>query len=162
MILFNPGNVGVAVLYLHQGFMLSGNGPHNDIQIAHIPDQFYLTDLFRHQLLGFFDILRGNTRKNLQLLFTVSGKGAQNGAGVDSFHIAGGRHNDAFDVFDDVTAALNNQPLRHTAQHLSGLRRGKGDGNGLGTAQSRDQFFLKKRGITFAGIFVQHIFSLSP
>ena len=61
--------------------------------------------------------------------------------GPQTLASAGVGHHDALYIFDDIAAYDQVRPVRHAAERVPRERCGVGDGDRLGTAHGRNQFF---------------------
>ena len=91
-------------------------------------------------------------RDDFQLFGSISAEDACHGGSLDAFHSVRIGHDNALDVFDDVVADADFYEVRLTAQHLAGLGRSVGDGNGLGAAHCRDKFFFQGLNISLINL----------
>lgn len=110
-VFLNADNVGVGVCHLHQGAASLRKGLHDDLEVGFPLQKPHLAQICPEQCPGLLHVLRLYAAEDLQALLRVACQSAQNGAGLDAPHVVGGRHDDRFYIFDDVTAASDFQPL---------------------------------------------------
>ena len=84
-------------------------------------------------------LLLGDHRDDLQHPVGVASHQTGCDGGGDALQSAGVGYNDAFDVFDQVSADLDGDGIGETAQLAAGHRRTIGQSNGLGAAHGRHQ-----------------------
>lgn len=104
---------------------------------------------------GFF--LRRDVADDLKDFLFPSGDDTCGGRRLDALEPIGIRHDDAFDILDDVAAGPDLGLVGQAAQNGAGLRRGIGDGDGLCAAHRRDELLaqdLSDMGVT--RIILQH------
>ena len=137
---FLTDNICVGVPYFHQSAVSVAADLQQNVQIGRA---FQRQD-FAHsgipQLTHMFHLLRLDVAQYLHAKLRISGQSAQNGAGIDTAQTVGSRDNDAFDVFDDVSAAMYCHGRGHTTEQTPGAGGCIGNGNGFCAAQRGNQF----------------------
>ena len=86
----------------------------------------------------------------------VPGHSPRGGSGLDALQPAGVGHHHALYIFNDIPTGLHQHPLRHPAQHLPGLGRAVGNGDGLRTAHGGHQLLpedLDEMAVAGIGLF---------
>src|SRR5699024_9790986 len=161
-VLFDVDDVGVVLGDADGGGLLSGGQPDGDVEdlaVVHRLDPdggaFQEAAHLRFLLFGHFgDHLQGAAR------LTAHDAGGRRG--LDPLHPAGVGNDDALDVLDDVVADSQPDLAGQSAQHLPGLGRRVGDGDGLGAAHGGDQLFVQdpQIGLVQCACFIHRSVSL--
>ena len=125
------------------GAVLCGLDTRHNVKVFNSFLQFALDKTFRDQALGLLDVLRRNFFKHFQLPAGITADNAQNSRNIDAAQAAGVRNCDAFDVFDNITAAADLHMGRELTEDLPCLGRRVSDCNRLRTSKCRDQFALQ-------------------
>ena len=73
----------------------------------------------------------------------ISADSAHDRACFDSYQVFSVRNNDAFYVFNQVSAAFCDDVFRYSAEHVAGFGAGECNGDRFRTAQSGNKFFMK-------------------
>ena len=100
---------------------------------------------FSHILLQGQLLLLGHRSNDLQLLGSIACNHTGTNCRSDATQATGIGHNNTLDILDNIAADQNIDPLRHNAQHLTGLCACVSQCDGLGTTHRGPQFFLQDR-----------------
>ena len=90
-----------------------------------------------------FYLLFGNLGDHFQFPVRIPGDDACGRGGRHTLEMAGVGDDHALYIFDNAAAYLQENPVRGRAERLAGFGRGVRKGDGLGTAESGDQFFFQ-------------------
>ena len=129
---------------------------HDNVQAGGGIQQLHGANILSQHPAGGLQIGGAYLAQHLQAKRCVARQRAQHGAGIDAAHVAGGGHDHALGVFDDVAAAFHQQAAVLLAQHLPGLGGRQRDGNGLGAAQRGHQLAGEDSNIGIVNSTVQH------
>ncbi len=149
-------HVGVLVPDFGQGGVAVAGDLHNDVQAGGGVQQLHGANALGQHLAGGLQVGGANLAQHLQAQRGVARQRAQHGAGVDAAHVAGGGHDHALGVLDNVAAAFYHQAAGLLAQHLAGLGRRQRDGDGLGAAQRGHQLAGEDSNIGIVNSTVKH------
>ena len=114
-------DIGVGKRDLDQRRIVSCCHLNNDLKIGNAFQQRNGADLFAQQFTGQRQIFRRHIGENFQFFVRVAAHSPQHGAGLDTLHVAGGGHDDGFDIFDDIAAAADMDVFRQRTENAACL-----------------------------------------
>ena len=120
--------------------------------------QLAAANLLGQQFLGSSNLLRGHLTDDLQSQIRLSCYGTQHSSSLNAPFVTGVWHDNAFHIFNDVSAASRHHGFWHTTQHFPGFSCRKSHRDGLGTPHCRDQFRAEDFNIILI-LFLCHGFS---
>ena len=112
----------------------------------------YEFDLDRSIFKESFDLIHlifGDLGDDLKFFVRISRDDPGGCSGGDAFEMICVRDDHAFHIFDDAPADLQHDPVRNIAQHFTGSGGSVCEGDGLGTPEGGDQFFLEDLDVGF-------------
>ena len=141
-VLFDVDDVGVVLGDADGGGLLPGGQPDGDVEDLAVVHRFHLDGRHGQEAAHLRFLLFGHFGDHLQGAACLAAHDAGGRRGLDPLHPAGVGHDDALDILDDVVADSQPDLAGQSAQHLPGLGRRVGDGDGLGAAHGGDQLFV--------------------
>ena len=123
----------------------TGKNFYNKMQRSYRIQQGNLTRNFCQKFLGAGNIGFGYVGKNLKSLIGIAADNADCRRRRNSLHIARIRDGNALYIFNNVTAAFDTHAVGNFAEQSTGMSARIRYGNRFGTAERRNQLFLKDR-----------------
>ena len=142
-VFFHQHHIGMGIRYAHAGFPVSGPHSHRKVK-GTAAARLLNPDIRCLQIVpDFSSLLLRQALEKLQLILRPAGNNPCGCRGLDSFHAARVRYDDALYIFYDISAGLHQKPIRPFPQRLRRQRRRIGNGNRLRTPEGGHQLLLQ-------------------